>query len=214
MKNETLDWITDKRITAIVRGVYDESCVALAHALYDGGISILEVTFDQRCPAEYRKTAETIRLLNKTLGGKMLFGAGTVTSKDSLRLAVESGSAFIVSPNTDPLIIGETLESGLVSVPGAMTPTEIQKAYALGADIVKVFPSSVLGTAYFKAIRGPISHIPLMATGGISSENAHDFLLAGANSIGVGGKLVNVEWIQKKEFGKITEAAEQSVQSI
>ena len=95
-----------------------------------------------------------------------------------------------------------------------MTPTEIQKAYALGADIVKVFPSSVLGTAYFKAIRGPISHIPLMATGGISSENAHDFLLAGANSIGVGGKLVNVEWIQKKEFGKITEAAEQLVQSI
>ena len=67
MKNETLDWITDKRITAIVRGVYDESCVALARALYDGGISILEVTFDQRCPAEYRKTAETIRLLSKTL---------------------------------------------------------------------------------------------------------------------------------------------------
>ena len=138
-------------------------------------------------------------------------GAGTVTSLEMLEGAYNAGAKFIVSPDTNPEVIKATVEKGMVSMPGAMTPTEIITAYKCGADFVKVFPVLNLGADYIKAVRGPYNHIPLLAVGGVNEKNMGDFIKAGACGVGVGGNLVNKDWIAKGEFEKITELAKEFV---
>jgi 2-dehydro-3-deoxyphosphogluconate aldolase/(4S)-4-hydroxy-2-oxoglutarate aldolase len=108
--------------------------------------------------------------------------------------------------------MGKALGMGLF--PGALTPTEILEAYNAGADAVKVFPASVFGTAYIKAVRAPLSHIPLMAVGGVNEKNAADFMRAGCVGLGVGGNLVNREWIENGEWGKITALAKDFMKAV
>ena len=143
----------------------------------------------------------------------MAVGAGTVTSAALAELAHSAGAQFIVSPDTDPAVIRRTKELGMCAMPGAMTPSEIKTAYEAGADFVKVFPASVLGTEYIRAIRGPLGHIPLLAVGGISEENAAAFLQAGCVGVGVGGKLVNRDWIAAGQWDSITQLARQLVEN-
>ena len=209
MREQIIQKVLDKKIVAIVRGVYDEDCVNLAKALCAGGIELLEVTFDQSKPEALVRTSDTIRRLVEELGDKMAFGAGTVTSLEMLELAKNAGAQFIVSPDTNEEVIKATVAAGLVSMPGAMTPTEIVTAHRYGADFVKVFPTSNLGAAYIKAIRGPINHIRLLAVGGVNEKNIGEFIKAGVNGAGVGGNLVNKEWIKNGEFDKITALAEE-----
>ncbi len=213
MREQIIQKVLDKKIVAIVRGVYDEDCVKLAQALYDGGIELLEVTFDQSKPEALGRTADTIRELVNCLGDKMAFGAGTVTSLEMLELAKEAGAQFIVSPDTNEDVIKETVARGMVSMPGALTPTEILAAHRYGADFVKVFPTSSLGTAYIKAIRGPINHIRLLAVGGVNEKNIGEFIKAGVDGAGVGGNLVNKDWIAAGEFEKITALAKEFVEN-
>lgn len=209
MREEIIQKVLDKKIVAIVRGVYGQDCINLAKALYAGGIELLEVTFDQSRPEALVRTSETIRRLVEELGNKMAFGAGTVTSLEMLELAKEAGAQFIVSPDTNEDVIKATVAAGLVSMPGAMSPTEIVTAHRYGADFVKVFPTSNLGASYIKAIRGPINHIRLLAVGGVNEKNIGEFIKAGVNGAGVGGNLVNKEWIKNGEFDKITALAEE-----
>lgn len=209
MREAIIQKVLDKKIVAIVRGVYDEDCVNLAKALYAGGIELLEVTFDQSKPEALEQTSNTIRALVEELGDKMAFGAGTVTSLEMLELAKNAGAQFIVSPDTNEDVIKATVAGGMVSMPGALTPTEIVTAYRYGADFVKVFPTANLGASYIKAIRGPINHIRLLAVGGVNEKNIGEFLKAGVNGAGVGGNLVNKEWIKNGEFDKITALAEE-----
>lgn len=209
MREQIIQKVLDKKIVAIVRGVYDEDCINLAKALCAGGIELLEVTFDQSKPEALVRTSDTIRRLVEELGDKMAFGAGTVTSLEMLELAKNAGAQFIVSPDTNEEVIKATVAAGMVSMPGAMTPTEIVTAHRYGADFVKVFPTSNLGAAYIKAIRGPINHIRLLAVGGVNEKNIGDFIKAGVNGAGVGGNLVNKEWIKNGEFDKITALAEE-----
>lgn len=209
MREEIIQKVLDKKIVAIVRGVYGQDCINLAKALYAGGIELLEVTFDQSRPEALVWTSETIRRLVEELGDKMAFGAGTVTSLEMLELAKEAGAQFIVSPDTNEDVIKATVAAGLVSMPGAMSPTEIVTAHRYGADFVKVFPTSNLGASYIKAIRGPINHIRLLAVGGVNEKNIGEFIKAGVNGAGVGGNLVNKEWIKNGEFDKITALAEE-----
>ena len=140
-----------------------------------------------------------------------LFGAGTVTTIEMLNLAKEAGAGFIVSPDCNPEVIKATVEAGMVSMPGAMTPTEILTAYRAGADFVKVFPTAGLGSAYIKAVRGPLNHIRLLAVGGVNEKNIADFLAAGCVGAGVGGNLVNKNWIANGEWDKITALAREFV---
>ena len=149
MRETLIQKVLDKKIVAIVRGVYGEDCVKLAKALYDGGIELLEVTFDQSKPEELSRTADSIRLLVERLGDKMTFGAGTVTTLEMLELARNAGAKFIVSPDTNEEVIRATVASGMVSMPGALTPTEIVTAHRAGADFVKRFPAGTQGVAYF-----------------------------------------------------------------
>lgn len=209
MREKIIQKVLDKKIVAIVRGVYGEDALNLAKALYAGGIELLEVTFDQSKPEALTQTSDTIRRLVEELGDKMAFGAGTVTSLEMLELAKNAGAQFIVSPDTNEDVIKATVAAGMVSMPGAMSPTEIVTAHRYGADFVKVFPTSNLGASYIKAIRGPINHIRLLAVGGVNEKNIGEFLKAGVNGAGVGGNLVNKEWIKNGEFDKITALAEE-----
>ena len=214
MREAIIQKVLDKRIVAIVRGVYGQDCVNLAKALYAGGIELLEVTFDQSKPEELARTSDTIRALVQELGDKMAFGAGTVTSLEMLELAKQAGAQFVVSPNTNAEVIRATVAADLVSMPGALTPTEIIEAYSYGADFVKVFPVSTLGAAYLKAIRGPINHIRLLAVGGVNEKNIGEFMKAGVDGAGVGGNLVNKTWIANGEFDKITALAEEFCRNV
>ena len=155
----------------------------------------------------------------------MAVGAGTVTSAALAELAHSAGAQFIVSPDTDPAVIRRTKELGMCAMPGAMTPSEIKIAYEAGADFVKVFPASVLGPEYIRAIRGPLGpeyirairgplgQIPLLAVGGVSEGNAAAFLQAGCVGVGVGGKLVNRDWIAAGQWDSITQLAWQLVEN-
>jgi len=209
MREAIIQKVLDKKIVAIVRGVYGEDCLNLAKALYAGGIEMMEVTFDQSKPESLDRTSNTVKLLVENMGDKMIFGAGTVTSLEMLELAKNAGAQFIVSPDTNEEVIRQTRAYGLVSMPGAMTPTEILTAHRYGADFVKVFPTSNLGASYIKAVRGPINHVRMLAVGGVNEKNVDEFLAAGACGAGVGGNLVNKTWIANGEFDKITALAEE-----
>ncbi len=213
MKKEIIQRVLDKKIVVIVRGVYGEDCLKLAEALCAGGIELMEVTFDQSSVENQKKTVDTIRLINEALQGKVVMGAGTVTTLEMLEAAYRAGAKFIVSPDMNPEVIAKTAELGLVSMPGAMTPTEILTAYRAGADFVKIFPATSLGAAYVKAVRGPLNQIPLLAVGGVNEKNVGDFIKAGAVGAGVGGNLVNKDWIAAGEFDKITALAQEFIKN-
>lgn len=214
MREKIIERVKDKKIVVIVRGVYGKDCLKLAKALYAGGIELMEVTFDQSSEENRKKTVETISLINEEFQGKVLMGAGTVTTLDMLEAAYNAGAKFIVSPDMNPEIIKATVAKGMVSMPGAMTPTEILTAYNSGADFVKVFPVLNLGSGYIKAVKGPLNHIPLLAVGGVNEKNINEFIKAGASGAGVGGNLVNKEWIANGEFEKITNLAKEFIKNI
>ena len=209
MKERIIQEILDKKVISIVRGVVPEKIIKIAEALYEGGVTLIEVTFNQKDPSSWVETASAIAAIRDSMGDKMFVGAGTVTSVELTEKAHKAGAQFIVSPNMDPVVIKRTVELGMVSMPGAMTPTEIFEAHRAGADFVKVFPAGTLGAAHIKAIRGPLNHIRLLAVGGVSEKNAAEFMKAGCAGLGVGGNLVNKEWIANGEFDKITALAKE-----
>lgn len=211
MRENTIEQIIKEKVIAIVRGVGPEQCLRVAEALCQGGIRLVEITFNQKDPDSFRETTDAISAIGKAYAGKMLCGAGTVTSEELVDRAADAGAAYIISPDSNLAVIRRTLERGLVSIPGAMTPTEILAAYNAGADFVKLFPAAALGTAYIKAIRAPINHVRLLAVGGVDEKNIGAFLAAGLYGAGVGGNLANKAWIQAGEFDRITAAARELV---
>ena len=214
MREHIIERVLENKIIAIVRGVYGEDCLNLAKALYAGGIKLVEVTFDQSKPEMLRKTSDTIKLLVDTLGDKMAFGAGTVTTVEMVALAKSAGAQFIISPNTNENVIRATVAAGMVSIHGAMTASEVLDAHGYGADFVKLFPIGNLGVSYVKALCAPINHIKMLVVGGVNAKNAKDFLEAGAVGVGVGGNLVNKKWIVAGEFDKITALAREFTQAL
>lgn len=207
MKEQVIQNVLEKKIIAIIRGMEPEICVKLAEAFYAGGINMIEVTFNQAKPDEFYKTAEAIRAIREKFQGKVLVGAGTVITLEQLQMAADAGAQYIISPSVDVEIIKKTVDLGLVSMPGAMTPSEIVTAYNAGASFVKVFPIGDLGASYLKALKAPLSHIPLLAVGGVNPDNIADFMKAGAVGAGVGGNLTNKNWIAAGQYDKITEVA-------
>lgn len=205
----TLEWVQERKIIAIVRGLAPEHILKLAHALNAGGIDLMEVTFDQKRPESWKDTAAAIETIAVDMDGKMLVGAGTVITDEQLQMAIDAGAKYIITPNTNPELIGKAKAAGLCSFPGAFTPSEIVIAYQAGADAVKVFPAGNLGPSYIRAIKAPLSHIPLMAVGGVNEKNTADFIRAGCCGVGVGGNLVNKEWIANGEWDKITSLAKE-----
>ena len=206
--------ILNEKLVAIVRGFAPETVVEMAKAYVANGIRCIEVTFDQASAEKRLQTVETIKAIKAELGDQVCVGAGTVMTAEQVQMAAEAGAEYMISPNVDEEVIKETKRLGKVSIPGAMTPSEIAAAYKMGADIVKLFPANEVGLSYIKAIKAPLKHIPLMATGGVRPVNAAEYLAAGSSALGVGGDLVNKEWIAAGEFDKIGAAAKAFVDSI
>lgn len=204
----------NSKVIAILRGVEGEDLLPAVEALYQGGIKLLEITFPQNEPGQFTDIAKQIEMLRTRYDNKMYIGAGTVTTAELVELTASAGGQFIVSPDAQQDVIGKTKELGLVSMPGAMTPTEILSAHKWGADYVKVFPAASLGVAYLKAIRSPISHVKLLAVGGIGSHNAREYLNAGVVGIGVGGELVDKKIIAAKEYDKLTVKAQELLAAV
>ena len=209
-----LEYVQQRKIVAIVRGLSPEYLLRLGHAFEEGGIGLMEITYDQRDPESWADTARGIEALAKEFGERVLVGAGTVIRPEQVRLTHNAGGRYLVTPTTQPEIIQLGKSLGLGLFPGAFSPTEILTAWEAGADAVKVFPASSLGPSYIKAVRGPLAHIPLMAVGGVNEKNAADFLKVGCVGLGVGGNLVNKEWIRNGEWDKITALAKDFMKAV
>lgn len=207
MREDVIHAVREKKLIAIVRGMYGAVCTNLARALLAGGITLLEVTFDPSSPARWKDTTDTIKALTEALGGQLHVGAGTVLLPEQVEMAQRAGAEFILSPDVNEAVIRKTTALDLVSIPGAMTPTEILTAHCCGADFVKVFPVAGLGAGYLAALRKPLGHIPLLAVGGVDEENLTSFLAAGAVGVGMGGNLVNRAWLETGDFDRITRCA-------
>jgi len=175
---------------------------AVVRAMMAGGVTVVEVTMT--VPG----ALELLKELREEYGAKLLLGSGTVTTAKEAEATIEAGAEFVVSPSLHPEVIAATKASGKVSIPGALTPTEIVTAWRLGADYVKVFPCSAMGGAsYLKSLLAPFPHLKLIPTGGVTLETAESFLRAGARALGVGSDLVNLAAIEQGTPEKITEAA-------
>ena len=214
MTEQIKNVIRKEKLIAIVRGVESEKCIRIAQALYDGGIRLMEITYDQKRPEGWEDTARTIGAVGKAFEGKMYVGAGTVTCPELAELTHKYGGRFIISPDMNPEVIRRTVELGMVSIPGAMTPTEVMQAHRAGAHFVKMFPAGTLGVGYFKAVKAPISHVELLVVGGVDEKNVADFLAAGAAGAGIGGNLVNAAWVRAGEYEKITQTAKALVAAV
>lgn len=207
MMDHVLDRILEEKIIAIVRGISSSQITLLAEALQAGGIHCIEVTFDQSSSEGQADTLASIRSLCKQFGSTACIGAGTVMTTEQVRLAAEAGAEYMISPNVSEAVIRETKRLGKISIPGAMTPSEIVHAYELGADIVKVFPCASLGPSYIKAIKAPLKHIPITAVGGVTVENCAEFIKAGAVGVGAGGNLVSAKLVAEGRLDEITATA-------
>ena len=189
----TLSQILQHKIIAILRGANPNDVLKIAEALHKGGIKLLEITFNSP------NALELLKKLSSQMKNEMLIGMGTVLNAATAKQAIAAGAKFILSPALNPETIKATKEAGAVSIPGAFTATEILMAYENGADIVKVFPASA-GADYIKDIRGPLPHIPLMPTGGVTINNVSNFFKAGAVAVGIGSDLVNTKQEVNHEY--------------
>jgi len=181
---------------------------AVVDALADGGVRVLEVTMT--VPG----AVDLIRELAPTLPQGFLFGAGTVTDAATARAVIEAGAAFVVSPIFRPEVIAACHERGVPAVPGCFSPTEIHAAHEAGADIVKVFPATMLGPQFIKDVRAPLPQLKLMPTGGVTLENAGDWIRAGAVAVGVGSALVDAGAIDRGLFDVISANARRLIASV
>jgi 2-dehydro-3-deoxyphosphogluconate aldolase / (4S)-4-hydroxy-2-oxoglutarate aldolase len=209
-----VETIKQYKIIVIMRNVSIDKIISTAQALYEGGIRLVEVTFNQASATGEKETATAIAMLCQRFKEKMLIGAGTVMNENQVRTAVDAGAKYIISPNTDLQVIKKTIEMNAVSIPGAFTPSEIVSAYAAGASFVKVFPAGEFGTGYLKAIRSPLNHIPLIAVGGIDEHNMEDFFKAGVVGVGIGSNMVNNQLINMEKYADITELAKKYTQQL
>ena len=209
--NSVIQTIDESKVIIIVRGVKLEKLLPLADALIAGGVKLMEITYTAHDESSDEETAATIRQLAEYTKGRMFVGAGTVTRKRQIDLTREAGGKFIISPDTDPEIIAYTKESGLVSIPGALTPSEITAAHRAGADFVKLFPANQMGASYLRAIKAPLSHVKILAVGSMDERTIPEYLAAGAHGFGIGTKFGNPEYLRDGNFEAITEAARQYI---
>ena len=207
MRQETIDQIKKEKLIVIVRGIERKKLIPLAEAMYNGGIRLLEVTYSANGKVSDEKTAENIRVLVTHFGNKMCIGAGTVLTEKQVELTKNAGGCFIISPNTKESVIKRTVGLGMVSIPGAFSPSEIEAAHEFGADFVKLFPVTNLGAEYVKAVKAPLSHIDLLAVGGIDLDNIPLYKQAGVCGFGIGSNITDKSMIANEDWQGIAELA-------
>ena len=204
MRENIINAVADEKIVAIVRGVERDKLSPLAEAMYAGGIRLIELTYDLTGKTPDSEIADRIAMLREHFDNRMYIGAGTVVREEQVTLTASAGGGFIISPDTYRPVIEKTRELSLVSMPGALTPTEVQTAHRFGADFVKLFPVSNLGVEYVKAIKAPLSHIKLLGVGGINTENIGAYLASGLSGFGIGSNIIDKSALKSGDFDKIT----------
>jgi 2-dehydro-3-deoxyphosphogluconate aldolase/(4S)-4-hydroxy-2-oxoglutarate aldolase len=207
-RSEIVGEIERLGVVAVIRLQDPASLRGVVDALAEGGVRALEVTMT------VPRAIELIGELAPTLPGDFLLGAGTVLDADTAHRAVRAGAQFIVSPVFRPAVIDAGHEDGVPVMPGCFTPTEILSAWEAGADVVKVFPATSVGPSYLKDIKGPLPQVKLMPTGGVSIDNAGDWLRAGAVAVGVGSALLDAKAIAAKQYDVITDGARRIVANV
>lgn len=178
------DAIAGPRIIAIARGLDPDRLARIADGLLAGGVHAFEITLDS--PGALPAIESLARRFD---GTPLLVGAGTVLDPAAADSAAQAGAGFLVSPHGDAGIVGWAVAAGIPVFPGAMTPTEIVAMWAAGATAVKIFPASPVGPTFIREVRGPLPHVPLMPTGGITAETAGAWIVAGATAVGMGSWL-------------------------
>ncbi|MCS7056560.1 MAG: bifunctional 4-hydroxy-2-oxoglutarate aldolase/2-dehydro-3-deoxy-phosphogluconate aldolase [Thermoflexales bacterium] len=193
------------RVIAILRGDYSGYFRPIARALAEAGIRAVEVTLNS--PG----ALDGLHEMRDELGDRFLLGAGTVLNKSQALEAIAAGAQFIVAPNTNPRVVEICVERDICVIPGAYTPTEIMNAVELGAHLIKLFPADL---GYFKAVRAPLNHVPFVATGGVSLDNAAEYIKAGAVAVGMGSQLIGEYVKQDGGLRTLGERARRLAQSL
>lgn len=206
-RTEIMEKLTNSGALGIIRVQTSEDLVRIAEALHAGGLSCLEITMNT--PGALR----AIEAAREELPD-VLMGAGTVLDAVTARQAILTGAQFLVTPTVKLDVIETAHRYGVPVIPGAMTPTEILTAWEAGADLVKVFPASVLGPKYIQEIHGPLPQIPLVPTGGITADNAGEFIRAGAVAVCVGSWLVDKRALTEGRYEVLTQRARQLVEAV
>ncbi len=207
-KDQALEALLEAKAVAVIRVKDAGRLIDAASALRRGGVRALEVTMT--VPG----AVGIIRELARAGEPGTLVGAGTVLDGRTAAEVIAAGADFVVSPITDRDMIGTCREAGVLAAPGAFTPTEIVSAWRLGADIVKVFPATSLGPRFFRDLRGPLPQVRLMPTGGVTLENARDFLAAGASCVGIGTALVEAEAVEAGDWAALEARARRLMASL
>ena len=197
----TVEKIRDLGVVLVVRAKGDEQTMKGIAAMIEGGVKAIEITFS------VPNAVAVIKAVKERFGADILLGAGTVLNPSDAAGAVGAGAQYVVSPNTNPEVIGISKRLGVPVMPGAFTPTEVVNAWAAGADVVKIFPASVGGPAYIKALRGPLPHIPMLPTGGVNDKTAGPFIEAGAFALGAGSNLFDKKLLAAEDYAGLTKLA-------
>lgn len=197
-KSAVIARIGEAGFICIIRRPVQEKVYEMIDALVAGGVRALEITAD---------TPNVERIITQTkekYQDQIVVGAGTVLDSATAKKMIDAGADFILSPHLNEETIRMTNRYGKVSIPGCMTPTEIESAYAVGADVIKVFPAEPLGVGYVQTLKGPLGHIPLIPTGGISTDNVKEYIQKGAFALGIGGNLADPKAVKEDRFDQLT----------
>jgi 2-dehydro-3-deoxyphosphogluconate aldolase/(4S)-4-hydroxy-2-oxoglutarate aldolase len=206
--SQIVNQIESTGVVAIIRAASSGELIDVVNALREGGLTCIEVTMTTP------NALEVIRAAREQLGEAAAIGVGTVLDAETARAAILAGAQFVVAPITDIPTIELCRRYSVPVLPGALTPTEIVRAWQAGADFVKVFPTGSLGAQYLSDIRGPLPHIKIVPTGGITLENAADFIKAGASAVGIGSALVRKDWLKNRDFAAMRNAAGEWLQAV
>ena len=205
--NQFVKEYAESKVIVVCRGIAEEEIVNVAQAMYNGGIRFMEVPFNQADPSSFASTARKIKAVREAMDGKMHVGAGTVITMEQFEIAKEAGAEIIVSPTMEEDVIVATKEAGLISMPGCATPSEMTKAYKLGADLIKLFPASMVTMKTIKEISVPLNHLPLVCFGGVSTDNIKEVLATGVIGVGMASSILDKEALANKDYAKITQLA-------
>lgn len=207
-KKTVVEKIKELGLVSVIRGPSVNLTLKMVEALVEGGVLAIEITYSTP------NAEDVVTQLDKRFGEKIVLGMGTLTKPAQVKTALAAGAKFLVSPVCEPGLVKAMTSSGAATMIGALTPTEVFSTFEAGADVVKVFPGSLTGPSYIKALHGPFPQIPMMPTGGVSADNVKDWFAAGVIAVGAGSELCPPKLAQEGKFNEISEKAASFVAAV
>jgi len=207
-KVEVLEKVKELGLLAVIRGPSPDLTIKMVEALIAGGVSGIEITYSTP------DAEEVVRTLFRKFGSNIVLGMGTLTRPEQAQSAKEVGASFLVSPICEENLVKSMAATELLTMAGALTPTEVFQAYTLGSDIIKIFPGSLGGPAYVKALKGPFPYIPMMPTGGVNPGNMAEWFSTGVVAVGAGSELCPPQLAKEGKFDEISKRAAEFMQVI